>query len=328
MILVTGGAGYIGSHAAKALRDAGYRMVLFDNLKAGHRESTLGLPFVEGDVQDTAAVRSVIREYGISAVIHLAAVASVGDSMREPAEYYRQNVGGALSVLNAMMSESVQRFVFSSTAAVYGDPIETPITEEHSTQPMNVYGETKLVIERAIPYYEKAYGLKSIRLRYFNAAGADPDGFLGEDHNPEIHLIPRVIKSILGGPPFKIFGEDYSTPDGTCVRDFVHVSDLANAHVLSVGALESGARSTVYNLSNGRPHSVRDVISTVEAVTGRSVRWSSGERRPGDPAVLFASSEKIRHELGWKPMYPELTSMVETAWNWHKTHPNGFIRVG
>ncbi len=323
MILVTGGAGYIGSHAAKALRDAGYRIVLFDNLKAGHRESTLGLPFVEGDVQDTAAVRSVIREYGISAVIHFAAVASVGDSMREPAEYYRQNVGGALSVLNAMMSESVQRFVFSSTAAVYGDPIETPITEEHSTQPMNVYGETKLVIERAIPYYEKAYGLKSIRLRYFNAAGADPDGFLGEDHNPEIHLIPRVIKSILGGPPFKIFGEDYSTPDGTCVRDFVHVSDLANAHVLSVGALESGARSTVYNLSNGRPHSVRDVISTVEAVTGRSVRWSSGERRPGDPAVLFASSEKIRHELGWKPMYPELTSMVETAWNWHKTHPNG-----
>ncbi len=323
MILVTGGAGYIGSHAAKALRDAGYRIVLFDNLKAGHRESTLGLPFVEGDVQDTAAVRSVIREYGISAVIHFAAVASVGDSMREPAEYYRQNVGGALSVLNAMMSESVQRFVFSSTAAVYGDPIETPITEEHSTQPMNVYGETKLVIERAIPYYEKAYGLKSIRLRYFNAAGADPDGFLGEDHNPEIHLIPRVIKSILGGPPFKIFGEDYSTPDGTCVRDFVHVSDLANAHVLSVGALESGARSTVYNLSNGRPHSVRDVISTVEAVTGRSVRWSSGERRPGDPAVLFASSEKIRHELGWKPIYPELTSMVETAWNWHKTHPNG-----
>ncbi len=323
MILVTGGAGYIGSHAAKALRDAGYRIVLFDNLKAGHRESTLGLPFVEGDVQDTAAVRSVIREYGISAVIHFAAVASVGDSMREPAEYYRQNVGGALSVLNAMMSESVQRFVFSSTAAVYGDPIETPITEEHSTQPMNVYGETKLVIERAIPYYEKAYGLKSIRLRYFNAAGADPDGFLGEDHNPEIHLIPRVIKSILGGPPFKIFGEDYSTPDGTCVRDFVHVSDLANAHVLSVGALESGARSTVYNLSNGRPHSVRDVISTVEAVTGRSVRWSSGERRPGDPAVLFASSEKIRHELGWKPMYPELTSMVETAWNWHKAHPNG-----
>ena len=323
MILVTGGAGYIGSHAAKALRDAGYRIVLFDNLKAGHRESTLGLPFVEGDVQDTAAVRSVIREYGISAVIHFAAVASVGDSMREPAEYYRQNVGGALSVLNAMMSESVQRFVFSSTAAVYGDPIETPITEEHSTQPMNVYGETKLVIERAIPYYEKAYGLKSIRLRYFNAAGADPDGFLGEDHNPEIHLIPRVIKSILGGPPFEIFGEDYSTPDGTCVRDFVHVSDLANAHVLSVGALESGARSTVYNLSNGRPHSVRDVISTVEAVTGRSVRWSSGERRPGDPAVLFASSKKIRHELGWKPMYPELTSMVETAWNWHKTHPNG-----
>ena len=324
---MTGGAGYVGSHAAKALRDAGYRVVLFDNLKAGHREAALGLPLVEGDVQDTSAVRSVIREYGISAVMHFAAMVSVGDSMREPAEYYRQNVGGALSVLDAMMSESVQRFVFSSTAAVYGDPIETPITEEHPTQPINVYGETKLVIERAIPYYEKAYGLKSIRLRYFNAAGADPDGCLGEDHNPEIHLIPRVIKSTLGGPSFEIFGQDYSTPDGTCVRDFVHVSDLANAHVLSVGALESGGRSTVYNLSNGNPHSVRDVISTVEAVTGRSVRWSSGGRRSGDPAVLFASSEKIRHELGWKPMYPDLESMVETAWNWHRTHPNGFIRV-
>ena len=323
-ILVTGGAGYIGSHATKALRGAGYHVVLFDDLRAGHREAALGATLVEGDVQDTAAVRTVIRQHGVTAVMHFAALLSVGDSMRDPAGYYRQNVGGTLSLLDAMTSESVRQFVFSSTAAVYGEPIETPITETHRTQPMNPYGETKLAVERALPHYESAYGLRAIRLRYFNAAGADPDGDLGEDHDPEIHLIPRAIKAALGGPGLEIFGEDYPTSDGTCLRDFVHVSDLAQAHVLALGALEAGVQPAVYNLSNGRPYSVRDVIDAVERVTGRCVRRSPAPRRPGDPAVLFASSQKIRRELGWEPQYPELATIVDTAWNWHRTHPHGF----
>ena len=323
-ILVTGGAGYIGSHAAKALRGAGYHIVLFDNLRAGHREAALGATLVEGDVQDTTAVRASIRQHGITAVMHFAALLSVGDSIRDPAGYYRHNVGGTLSLLDAMASESVRQLVFSSTAAIYGEPIETPITETHPTQPISPYGETKLAVERAIPHYERAYGLRAIRLRYFNAAGADPDGDLGEDHEPELHIIPRAIKAAVGGPRLDVLGEDYPTSDGTCLRDFVHVSDLAQAHVLAFNALEAGVQPAVYNLSNGRPYSVRDVIAAVERVTGCRVPWLPAARRPGDPAVLFASSEKIRRELGWQPQYPELVRMVETAWHWHRTHPHGF----
>ena len=325
---MTGGAGYIGSHAAKALRGAGYRVVLFDNLRAGHRAAALGATLIEGDVQDTAAVRAVIRQYEVTAVMHFAALLAVGDSVRDPAGYYRTNVGGTLSLLDAMGSEAVNQLVFSSTAAVYGEPMETPIPEGHPTEPINPYGETKLAIERAIPHYERAYGLRAIRLRYFNAAGADPDGDLGEDHDPEIHLIPLAIKAVVGGPCLKVFGEDYATADGTCLRDFVHVSDLAQAHVGALKALEAGVQPAVYNVGNGRPYSVRDVIAAVERATGQRVPWSPAARRQGDPAVLFASSDKIRRELGWRPSRPDLDSIVETAWRWHRTHPHGFDDVG
>ena len=325
---MTGGAGYIGSHAAKALRGAGYRVVLFDNLRAGHRAAALGATLVEGDIQDTAAVRAAIRQHGVTAVMHFAALLAVGDSVRDPAGYYRTNVGGTLSLLDAMESESVHQLVFSSTAAVYGEPIETPIPERHPTEPINPYGETKLAIERAIPHYERAYGLRAIRLRYFNAAGADPDGDLGEDHDPEIHLIPLAIKAVVGGPGLKVFGEDYATADGTCLRDFVHVSDLAQAHVGALNALEAGVQPAVFNVGNGRPYSARDVIAAVERVTGQRVPWSSAARRQGDPAVLFASSDKIRRELGWRPSLPDLDSIVETAWRWHSTYPHGFDGVG
>ena len=325
---MTGGGGYIGSHAAKALRGAGYRVVLFDNLRAGHRAAALGATLIEGDIQNTAAVRAVIRQHEVTAVMHFAALLAVGDSVRDPAGYYRTNVGGTLSLLDAMGSESVNQLVFSSTAAVYGEPMETPIPEGHPTEPINPYGESKLAIERAIPHYERAYGLRAIRLRYFNAAGADPDGDLGEDHDPEIHLIPLAIKAVVGGPCLKVFGEDYATADGTCLRDFVHVSDLAQAHVGALKALEVGVQPAVYNVGNGRPYSVRDVIAAVERVTGQRVPWSAAARRPGDPAVLFASSDKIRRELGWRPSRPDLDSIVETAWRWHRTHPHGFDDVG
>ena len=325
---MTGGGGYIGSHAAKALRGAGYRVVLFDNLRAGHRAAALGATLIEGDIQDTAAVRAVIRQHEVTAVMHFAALLAVGDSVLDPAGYYRTNVGGTLSLLDAMGSESVKQFVFSSTGAVYGEPMETPIPEGHPTEPINPYGETKLAIERAIPHYERAYGLRAIRLRYFNAAGADPDGDLGEDHDPEIHLIPLAIKAVVGGPCLKVFGEDYATADGTCLRDFVHVSDLAQAHIRALKALEAGVQPAVYNVSNGRPYSVRDVIAAVERVTGQRVPWSPVGRRRGDPAVLFASSDKIKRELGWRPGCPDLDSIVETAWRWHRTHPHGFDDVG
>ena len=325
---MTGGGGYIGSHAAKALRGAGYRVVLFDNLRAGHRAAALGATLIEGDIQNTAAVRAVIQQHEVTAVMHFAALLAVGDSVRDPAGYYRTNVGGTLSLLDAMGSESVNQLVFSSTAAVYGEPMETPIPEGHPTEPINPYGESKLAIERAIPHYERAYGLRAIRLRYFNAAGADPDGDLGEDHDPEIHLIPLAIKAVVGGPCLKVFGEDYATADGTCLRDFVHVSDLAQAHVGALKALEVGVQPAVYNVGNGRPYSVRDVIAAVERVTGQRVPWSAAARRPGDPAVLFASSDKIRRELGWRPSRPDLDSIVETAWRWHRTHPHGFDDVG
>ncbi len=256
--------------------------------------------------------------------MHFAALLSVGESVREPVRYYRTNVEGTLSVLDAMVSESVTRFVFSSSAAVYGDPVQTPIAEHHPTRPINAYGETKLALERALPHLERAVGLRSIRLRYFNAAGADPDGELGEDHHPEVHLIPRAIQAVSGGPPLDVFGDDYPTSDGTCIRDFIHVTDLAQAHVLALKALESGAPSTTLNLGTGRPSSVADVLASVERVSGRPVPARAVPRRPGDPAVLFAASDKARRELGWRPHYEELDVIVGTAWRWHQTHPHGF----
>ena len=315
---MTGGAGYVGSHAAKALRAAGYRVTIYDNLSAGHREAALGGPLIEGDIGDVDAVRQALRDTGAAAVMHFAAWLNVGDSVRDPVAYYRNNVVGTLATLEAMHAESCRRFVFSSTCAVYGEPVETPLRETHPTAPINAYGQTKLAIEHALPHYERAWGLQSIRLRYFNAAGADPDGELGEDHHPEIHAIPHAFEAATGGDTFQVMGTDYPTPDGTCVRDYIHVTDLASAHVLALRRLESGGASQSYNLGTERPTSVRDVLTAVERVTGRRVATLEGPRRPGDPAVLYASATRAREELGWVPARPEIDTIVGDAWRWFK----------
>ena len=323
-ILVTGGAGYIGSHCAKALRVAGYRVVVFDNLSAGHREAVLGAQLIEGDVRDVGAVRRAIHESGASAVMHFAARLDVAESMRDPVGYYDTNVKGTLATLEAMAAEHCRLFVFSSTCAVYGEPTEVPLRESHPTAPVNPYGQTKLAVEQALPHFERAYGIRSIRLRYFNAAGADPAGELGEDHTPETHAIPRAFDAATDGPPFEIFGEDYPTRDGTCLRDYVHVADLADAHLRALDRLEQGGASATYNVGTERPSSVREVLSAVERLTGRKVPYRSAPRRPGDPAVLYASAARIREELQWAPRRAELETIIGDAWRWHSTHPEGF----
>ena len=323
-MLVTGGAGYIGSHAAKALRRAGYEPVAYDNLLAGHRGAARYGPLVEGDIGDVAAVRAALRRHDVFAVMHFAGLLDVGESVREPIRYYRHNVGGALSVIEAMIAEGVLYFVFSSTCATYGEPIETPIAESHPQRPINTYGETKLAVERALPHFERAYGLRWVALRYFNAAGADPDVEIGEDHSPEIHIIPRAIAAARGAATLQVFGDDYPTPDGTCLRDYIHVTDLADAHVRALDAMAETGKSGAYNLGTGRPHSVREVIETVSNVTGRDVPWSLAPRRPGDPAVLYAAPQKAQAELHWKPRFADLDAIVRTAWEWHRTHPHGY----
>ena len=330
-VLVTGGAGYIGSHAVKALRKAGQRVVIYDNLSAGHREAAYragggAAELVEGDIGDTARVRNTLETHGIDSVMHFAAWLSVPDSVRDPAGYYRNNVLGALSVLDAMIATGTKYFVFSSTCAVFGNALETPITETHPRRPINAYGESKLAIEYALPHYERAYGLTSIALRYFNAAGADPDGELGEHHTPEIHVIPRAIDAAYGRATFQVFGEDYDTPDGTCLRDYIHVNDLASAHLLALDALKTGAASTAYNLGNGRPTSVRDILNSVERVTGRAVPYTAGPRRDGDPPALYSGSRRARAELGWVPQFEDVDTIVETAWQWRDRHPQGYPR--
>jgi len=321
---VTGGAGYIGSHAVKALHRAGYRVVVYDNLDAGHRGAVRYGELVEGDVADVPRVRDVLKRHEIGSVMHFAAFLDVGESVREPVRYYKNNVAGALGVLEAMTHEAVRFFAFSSTCATYGDPIETPMSESHPQRPINSYGETKLAVERALPHFERAYGLRFAALRYFNAAGADPDGEIGEDHCPEIHIIPRAIDAATGGARLQVFGDDYPTPDGTCLRDYVHVTDLADAHVRALEAIVETGKSGAYNLGTGHPHSVREVIDAVEKVGGRAVPWTIAPRRPGDPAVLYAAPAKARAELHWTPHFATLESIVETAWNWHRTHPNGY----
>ena len=323
-VLVTGGAGYIGSHAVKALTRAGQSVVVLDNLVAGHREAVGPVPFVQADIADTETVRQTIRQYDVSAVMHFAALLSVGESVSHPGRYYQVNVAGALSLLDAMVSETVRHLVFSSTCAIFGQPLETPIPEDHPTQPISAYGETKLAVERALGHYERAHGLRAIRFRYFNAAGADPEGEIGEDHAPEIHLIPNAIRAADTGAVLDIYGDDYPTPDGTCQRDYVHVSDLATAHVLALEALQSGGPSTAYNLGNGRPYSVREVVSAVERVSGSLVHTRTADRRPGDPAVLYASSDRAKRELRWAPQYEDIDAIVGTALRWHRSHPKGF----
>jgi len=323
-VLVTGGAGYIGSHAAKALAAAGRPVVIYDNLSQGHREATLGADLVVGDTRDAPLLRSVIATRGVTAVMHFAAWAAVGDSVRDPAGYYGNNVEGTLSLLRAMTEERVPSFIFSSTCAVFGEPQEVPLVESHPTRPINAYGETKLAIERALPHYERAYGIHSICLRYFNAAGADPDGELGEDHRPEQHLIPLALEAVTSGVPLRVFGDDYPTPDGTCLRDYIHVTDLAAAHLLALEALERSPRSDVFNLGNGRPFSVGEVLQAVERVTGRPVPHTVGPRRAGDPAVLYATNSRIQAELGWVPRLADLDTIIATAWRWLQAHPRKY----
>ena len=321
---MTGGAGYIGSHAAKALHRAGYHVVVYDNLVAGHRAAVKFGEFIQGDVTDLAALRTALRRHDIGAVMHFAAFLDVAESVREPVRYYRNNVVGALTVLEAMVVEGVSLFVFSSTCATYGEPIETPITESHPQHPINSYGETKLAVERALPHFERAHGLRWTALRYFNAAGADPESELGEDHSPEIHVIPRAIEAATGGPGLQVFGDDYPTPDGTCLRDYIHVTDLADAHVRALEAVAETGKSGAYNLGTGRPHSVREVIDAVSRVAAAPVPWTVAPRRPGDPAVLYAAPQKAHAELHWRAQYADLDTIVRTAWNWRRTHPHGY----
>lgn len=316
---MVGGAGYIGSHTTLAFREAGVRVVVYDDLSAGHREAVLGAPLVEADVHDVDALRRTLREHEVGAVLHFAGRLSVPESVTDPAGYYRHNVVGTLSLLEAMVAESVDALVFSSTAAVYGEPDTSPVLEEHPTRPVNTYGETKLAVERALPHFERAHGLRSVCLRYFNASGADPAGRLGEAHDPETHLIPRALMAASGGPPLEIFGDDYATPDGSCLRDFVHVTDLADAHVLACEYLLQGGRSDLFNVGTGAPHSVREVVDAVGRVTGREVLVRASPRRAGDPAVLVAGSEKVQRALRWRPKHSTLTAIVDTAWRWHQT---------
>ena len=302
-VLVAGGAGYVGSHAVKALAAAGYDVVVFDNLSNGHAAAVdrlanafpaRSIRLVKADVHDTDAVRAALRESRATAVMHFAARLSVGESTREPLGYYFANVTGTLSVIQAMADTGVRSFVFSSTAATFGEPQTTPIDESHPQRPINAYGETKLAVERALPHIERATGIKSVTLRYFNAAGADPDGLIGEDHHPEEHLIPLAIAAARGGKPLTLYGSDYDTPDGTCVRDYVHVSDLADAHLASLQRLERGGASDAFNLGNGTGMSVRQVVDAVARVGGRPVPHSVGPRRAGDPARLVASNARAR----------------------------------
>ena len=323
-VLVTGGAGYIGSHAVKALRSAGHRAVVLDDLSAGHAQAVRGVPLVRARIHDRGAVRAALREHACDAVMHFAASLDVGESVRKPGAYYDNNVAGTLALLDAMAAEGVGRLVFSSTCAVYGEPDRMPLDEDHPKRPVSPYGETKLAVERALPHYGTAFGLRFVALRYFNACGADPDGELGEDHAPEIHLIPRAIDAALGGPALKLFGEDYPTPDGTCQRDYIHVADLADAHLRALDALRGGAASAFYNVGTGRPWSVREVIDTVSRVVGQPVRWEPAPRRAGDPAALYASSRRVQDGLGWAPQYTDLETIVRPASARRAAHPGGY----
>jgi len=322
-IFVTGGAGYIGSHTVRLLAEAGHRVRVYDNLSEGHAAAVPAGSLFEGDLADEKRLVEGLLD-GFDCVMHFAAHCSVGESMEKPEKYYGNNVVGSLRLLLAMRKTGVKRIVFSSSAATYGNPVKTPIPEDHPTEPINAYGQTKLDFEHALKYYAGAYGIGYAALRYFNAAGAAPDAKIGEDHDPETHLVPIILEVALGRrDAVAIFGTDYPTPDGTCIRDYIHVYDLAQAHILAMEAIEPG-KGRVYNLGNGAGYSVREVIETARRVTGHRLPVKEGPRRAGDPPTLVASSEKITRELGWKPRFPDLQAIVETAWRWHQSHPEGY----
>lgn len=316
-ILVVGGAGYIGSHMVWLLGQKGVDVVTLDNLSYGHRDAVLHGQFVHGDIADRLILDKIFREHNFDAVMHFASFIQVGESVLDPAKYYQNNVVNTLSLLNAMRIHGVDKFIFSSTAAIFGEPEYLPINEAHPKRPVNPYGWSKLMIEQALADYDQAYGLKSVCLRYFNAAGAHPDGLLGERHDPETHLIPLVIQAAANRRPhISVFGRDYDTPDGTCIRDYIHILDLAEAHWLSLQYLQAGGKTTAYNLGNGNGYSVQEVIDTAAQVTGRVIPVHEGPRRQGDPARLVADADKIMQELNWQPRYPALNTLVEHVWHW------------
>ena len=318
-ILVTGGAGYVGAHGCKALAEAGYLPVVYDNLVYGHEEAVRWGPFEQGDIADRARLDAVFESHRPVAVMHFAAFAYVGESVTDPGKYYRNNVGGTLALMEAMVAHGVDKMVFSSTCATYGEPRTVPITEDEPQQPINPYGKSKLVVEQMLADFEVAHGLRSVSLRYFNAAGASPEGEIGERHDPETHLIPLALDAAAGkGPPLTVFGEDYPTADGTCIRDYIHVGDLADAHVKALDYLAGGGATRAFNLGTGAGVSVREILDSVERLTGRKVPHTIGPRRPGDPPALVADPSRARSDLGWQPRLSDIDTIIATAWEWYQ----------
>jgi UDP-glucose 4-epimerase len=323
-ILVVGGAGYIGSHILLALKANGFDAVTLDNLSAGHTQAVRHGALVVGDTADRGVLNKVFTQHEIDCVMQFAAHIEVGESVQLPIKYYQNNTASTLNLLAAMKQHGVDKLIFSSTAAVYGEPEDLPIMEENPTHPTSPYGRSKLFVEQILGDCQKAHGLKYVALRYFNAAGADASGEIGEDHHPETHLIPLTLKAGLSGRVIKIFGTDWPTPDGTCLRDYIHVSDLAEAHVLSIRHLLDGGASSIYNLGCQRTYSVWEVLKVCQKVSGLNIQHQAVDRRAGDPAVLAASSQKIIKDLGWQPRFEDLETIIASAWNWHKAHPNGY----
>ena len=323
-VLVTGGAGYVGAHGCKALAAAGYEPIVFDNLVYGHEQAVRWGPLERGDIADRSRLDEVFRRYQPSAVMHFAAYAYVGESVTDPGKYYRNNVGGTLSLIEAMLAHGVDKLVFSSTCATYGEPETVPITEDEPQTPINPYGKSKLVVEQMLADFESAHGLRSAMLRYFNAAGASPDGEIGEAHDPETHLIPLALDAVAGrGPALTVFGDDYPTPDGTCIRDYIHVGDLADAHVRALDHLTEGAATRAWNLGTGSGVSNREILDAVARVTGKAVPLRFGPRRPGDPPVLVSDASLARKELGWEPRSSGIETIIATAWAWHQGGGHG-----
>ncbi|WP_455645009.1 UDP-glucose 4-epimerase GalE [Methanosphaera sp.] len=319
MILIVGGAGYIGSHVNKSLNEAGYETIVLDNLSYGHEESVKWGKLCNCDLSNIDDVDEVFNKYDISAVMHFSSFIDVGESVTNPEKYYNNNVVNTMNLLHVMLKHNVKKFIFSSTCATYGIPQKIPLIENHPQNPINPYGWTKLMVERILKDYDTAYGLKSVILRYFNASGADESGIIGEWHNPETHLIPLILDAAIGKREnIKIFGTDYDTPDGTCIRDYIHVSDLADAHIKSLQYLEKNNESNQFNLGNGQGFSVKEVIDAVKEVTKKEFQVIETQRREGDPAILIGSSKKAKETLGWNPRYTDIKQIIETAWNWHK----------
>ena len=324
-ILVVGGAGYIGSHMCKYLHEKGMTPVVLDNLSLGHRESVKWGPLYVGNLDDSVLLAEIFSKHDIQAVVHFAAFCYVGESMAEPLRYYQNNVAATLGLLSSMLEHGIDKIIFSSSCATYGEPETLPIMEGQVQKPINPYGRTKLMMENILDDLDSANGLRSVCLRYFNAAGADPEGELGEDHDPETHLVPLVLYAALGRTKqLTVFGNDYPTEDGTCVRDYIHINDLAQAHYLALNHLLKGGKSKKYNLGNGNGYSILDVINTAIKVSGRDILYTFADRRPGDPAILVGSSERAIQELKWNPVYTDLETIIQTAWDWHSNNPDGY----